>query len=516
MKLPWSSEWTFETIHLYNQHIANIAKDFGLDTYRNEVEVITSRRMLELYSSVGMPVGYTHWSQGKQFVREEGAYKGGSMGLAYEIVINTEPCKVYLMEENSLTMQALVIAHAGYGHNSFFKGNALFRAWTEADAIINYLDYAEKYIATATEKLGEGRVTRLLDACHALRNQGINKYPRRQKRSLADERRLSAEREEIRQYSVNDLWRTIPKSANVEVKDKKDANKNVLKEPQENLLYFFEKNAPFLEPEEREIVRIVRMIAQYFYPQMQTQIMNEGWATFWHYTILNEMYDRGLLEDGFMIEFLKSHSNVIYQPSYDHPRGGGLNVYALGFAMFSDMRRVCERGTWRGGAFIPNDAGQQQEDNNWFPHMVGSDWKKVLQDAMKNYRDESFIMQFLSPKVIRDFRLFVINDNSGSSEYVIDSIHDDDGYRNVRRAFASSRDITKTLPDIQAVEVDQRTDRKLTLRYTPQDGSSLEEKSMQKVVQYAANLWTCPVVLIEAKEGSTRQLASAKPQLRKD
>jgi stage V sporulation protein R len=101
-------------------------------------------------------------------------------------------------------------------------------------------------------------------------------------------------------------------------------------EPQENLLYFIEKNAPLLEPWQREIVRIVRRIGQYFYPQRQTQVMNEGWATFWHYTLLNRLYEGGYVNDGFMIEVLQSHTNVVFQPGFDSPYYNGINPYALG------------------------------------------------------------------------------------------------------------------------------------------------------------------------------------------
>ncbi len=85
-------------------------------------------------------------------------------------------------------------------------------------------------------------------------------------------------------------------------------------EPQENILYFIEKNAPLLQPWQREIVRIVRKIAQYFYPQGQTKVMNEGWASFWHYTLLHALYDEGLVTDEFMLEILHNHTNVIVQP----------------------------------------------------------------------------------------------------------------------------------------------------------------------------------------------------------
>ena len=109
---------------------------------------------MDAYASVGMPVNYRHWSYGKEFISTEKNYRRGHMGLAYEIVINSDPCIGYLMEENTMAMQALVIAHAAYGHNSFFKGNYLFRMWTDASSIIDYLVYAKNYIAECEERHG--------------------------------------------------------------------------------------------------------------------------------------------------------------------------------------------------------------------------------------------------------------------------------------------------------------------------------------------------------------------------
>ena len=127
-----TSEWTFELIQEYDRAIAEIADEFQLDTYPNQIEIISSEQMMDAYSSVGMPVGYHHWSYGKQFLQTQQNYQRGRMGLAYEIVINSNPSIAYLMEENTMTMQALVIAHACYGHNSFFKSNYLFKTWTDA------------------------------------------------------------------------------------------------------------------------------------------------------------------------------------------------------------------------------------------------------------------------------------------------------------------------------------------------------------------------------------------------
>ncbi len=147
--LSTGSDWTFELLETYEREIARVAGNFALDTYPNQIEIITSEQMMDAYASSAMPINYNHWSFGKHFLSVENSYRRGHMGLAYEIVFNSNPCIAYLMEENTLTMQALVIAHACYGHNSFFKNNYLFQTWTDAESIIDYMVFARKFIATA-------------------------------------------------------------------------------------------------------------------------------------------------------------------------------------------------------------------------------------------------------------------------------------------------------------------------------------------------------------------------------
>ena len=311
-----------------------------------------------------------------------------------------------------------------------------FKTWTNPDSIIDYLVFAKKYVMDCERRHGEEEVELILDSCHALMNYGVDRYKRPPRLSLQKERLRQKDREEYLQSQVNDLWRTIPKTDAAG-----DATKEFLfpSEPQENILYFIEKNAPLLEPWQRELVRIVRKIAQYFYPQRQTQVMNEGWATFWHYTILNTLYDKGLVSDGFIIEFLKTHTNVIYQPAYNSPYYSGINPYALGFAMMSDIRRICEHPT--------------EEDKRWFPEFAGSDWIKTLDFAMRNFKDESFIAQYLSPKLIRDFRLFSVLDDDGDNHLEVSAIHDDAGYRHVRRILANQYNLSVREPNIQVYNV---------------------------------------------------------------
>ncbi len=465
------SEWTFELIDKYDEEISKVAKEFKLDTYPNQIEVISAEQMMDAYSSVGMPVGYHHWSFGKQFLNTSKRYKRGQMGLAYEIVINSDPCIAYLMEENTITMQALVIAHAAYGHNSFFKGNYLFKTWTDASAIIDYLLFARNYISKCEDRYGLETVEQFLDSCHAIMNHGVDRYKRPPPISAEQEKNRQQEREEYLQQQVNELWRTLPTK---QEKEQSGSQERFPQEPQENLLYFIEKNAPLLEPWQREVVRIVRKIAQYFYPQRQTQVMNEGWATFWHYTILNRLYDKGLVTDGFMIEFLQSHTAVTYQPPFDSPWYSGINPYTLGFAMYQDLRRICED---------PSD-----EDKQWFPDIAGSDWLTTIHFAMENFKDESFILQFLSPKVIRDLKLFSIMDDDMENEYHINAIHDEKGYKIVREQLARQYNLSYREPNIQVWNVNIRGDRSLTLRHIPVDRIPMEGDT-EDVLKHIHRLW---------------------------
>jgi stage V sporulation protein R len=470
--LPAPSDWSFELIDRYHEVIKATAARFGLDTYPNQLEVITAEQMMDAYASVGMPVNYRHWSYGKEFIATEKNYRRGHMGLAYEIVINSNPCIAYLMEENTMAMQALVIAHAAYGHNSFFKGNYLFRMWTDASSIIDYLVYAKNYIAECEERHGLDAVEELLDSCHALMNHGVDRYRRPSRKSLADELRLRKDREAHAQSQVNELWRTLPKK--VEKDDDAPEAKRFPQEPQENLLYFIEKNAPLLEPWQREVVRIVRKVAQYFYPQRQTQVMNEGWATFWHHHLLNTMYDDGYLTDGMMIEWLKSHTNVIYQPPVGDRHYNGINPYALGFSMYTDLKRICEHPT--------------DEDRHWFPDIAGSDWLPTFDHAMRNFKDESFIGQFLSPTLMREMRLFAIVDDEKENELEVAAIHDEAGYHHVRQALSRQYDLGSREPNIQVWSVNLRGDRSLTLRHTQHNDRPLHETA-EEVLKHVARMW---------------------------
>src|SRR5690606_22583631 len=155
---------------------------------------------------------------------------------------------------------------------------------------------------------------------------------------------------------------------------------------------------------------------------------------FVHYHIINKMFEEGYLNDGFMLEFIKSHSSVLFQPEYNSKFYSGLNPYTLGFNIFMDLKRICQEPT--------------EEDKAWFPDLIGKDWLEQVLYVMENFRDDSFILQYLSPKVIRDMKLFTIIDNEGETEFEIGAIHNERGYRRVREQLAAQYDCASIIPNI--------------------------------------------------------------------
>ena len=259
----------------------------------------------------------------------------------------------------------------------------------------------------------------------------------------------------------------------------------LLRLPQENLLYFLEKTAPRLQPWQRELLRIVRNLAQYFYPQRQTKVMNEGTATFVHYRIMSRLHEQGRISDGSFLEFLQSHTNVVFQPDFDHPYFSGFNPYALGFAVMQDIERIVTS---------PDD-----EDKEWFPDIAGKgDAMEVLRDIWANYRDESFLSQFLSPRLIRQMRLFHLHDDPGESAGIrVDAIHDERGYRRIRRELSRQHDVGFLDANIEVVDVDLAGDRRLMLQHTVAGGAQLHETDARRVLQHLADLWGYDVSLVE-------------------
>ncbi len=480
------ADWNFHTLQRSYDAIERIAcEELGLEVYPNRIEVITAEQMLDVYTAHGMPLTYRHWSYGKHFLQHESSYRRGYSSLAYEVVINSNPCISYLMEENTATMQALVIAHAAFGHNHFFRNNHLFRQWTEASAILDYLEFARAYVATCEDKHGVAAVERVLDAAHALSRHGVYRHGGARSLNLTTDVKRERERRAYDEQVFNDLWRTVPGARPVVNADPIGERRRKLGLPEENLLYFLEKISPKLQSWERELIRIVRLIAQYFYPQPQAKVMNEGCATWVHQRIMTRLHETGQIDDAAFLEVLHSTSNVIMQPGFDHPAGGpGFNPYALGYAMMKDIERMCTEPT--------------KEDRAWFPDIAGNgDPLGTLRYAWANFRDESFVLQFLSPAVIRQFRMFRLLDDTADTTLLVDAIHDDAGYRSIRHSLARSYDPAEGDPDVQVVDGDLAGDRRLMLQHRTRPGRLLAARDAEATLRHIAGLWGYEVRLQE-------------------
>ena len=287
MSYLWTdTEWTWKLLHATYNEIEKIAiGEMGLDIYPNSLEIISSEQMLDAYSSIGMPVFYKHWSFGKHFTREKQLYSAGFQGLAYEIVINSNPCVSYLMEENTMTMQALVIAHAAFGHNHFFKNNAMYRMWTDASSIIDYLIFARDYIAKCEEREGHAQVEVFLDSCHALMNYGVNRFKRPSRLSATKEKERQKERDNFAQARVSELFDRLLKPTK-ELERYQFFQKN-----QKKTSFIFVKNTHQIYPNgnERSSVsfesyRNISILSH------KRKICNEGCATYVHYRIMQRLH----------------------------------------------------------------------------------------------------------------------------------------------------------------------------------------------------------------------------------
>jgi spore cortex formation protein SpoVR/YcgB (stage V sporulation) len=219
--------------------------------------------------------------------------------------------------------------------------------------------------------------------------------------------------------------------------------------------------------------------------------MNEGTATYVHYRIMSRLHQQGSISDGNFMEFLQSHTNVVFQPDFDDRRYPGFNPYALGFAMMRDIERIV--------------LSPDQEDREWFPDIAGKgDVMAVLRDVWTNYRDESFISQFLSPHLMRSLRMFHLHDDPAETAGIrVDAIHDERGYRRVRRELARQYDVGYIDPNIEVVDVDLAGDRRLMLRHAVVNGAQLNETDTRRVLQHLADLWSYDVSLVEVDAADT-------------
>lgn len=411
--------YTVKDLEKYNEKIEELAREMGLDYYTQEFEIISFEDMLCYEAYVGMPSHYSHWSYGKTYDRLKTSYKYNLSGLPYEMVINSDPCIAYLMKDNTLPVQILTIAHV-YGHNDFFKNNRLFKQYTNAKLTVekfkNHADRIRSYIHDPS--IGYEAVERILDAAHSIRYQchTFDKAPGHYEQKVEF--------------------------------------------PYANLLDFLSRFGQ-LEDWQRDILQIVEEESQYFYPQMETKIINEGWATFTHHTILQNL---GLPPD-MMLEFLKVHSGVVCQVP------GSLNPYFLGYKIWEDLY-----------------------------HKNGDDFKQLL-PIREQERDASFIRKYLTLDIALESNLCQFQEEE--RYYTISEVADSEGYKKIRNTLANEVGMGG-MPVVQVKDVNN-AENTLILEHV-EDGRELNLAYATETLKYVQTLWGGKVILLTTLSNIPRRI----------
>ena len=429
-------KYKLDDLEKWDERIMEIAAKHNLDPFPIEYESIDYYEMIGAMSHHGMPSFYSHWSFGKAFERTHQMYNLGQEGLPYELIINSNPSIAYLMRENPLPLQILIMAHC-VGHSDFFKNNRMFKN-TRPTSVIQSFRSAKKRIQGYIEDptIGIDEVEKVIDACHAIQFQTTKHGLRRRSQDEIKEEKiekLKKAKEDNDQLAINILNAQLEK---------------VPMEPDYDLLGFIAENAK-LPDWKRDIIEIIRQEGQYFWPQIQTKIMNEGWASYWHYTICHELD----LPTEIHLPIIKSHNQVI------RPHLGSINPYHLGFHMF---QRIKEK--------------------------FGMEECFIAREAC---HDSSFIRQYLDEKLCQDLNLFTYSDKKYQG-VLIDDISDDEGWENIRNELSKSAG-GGSIPIVYVDNVEKSGT--LIIRHE-HDGRDLEEDYARKVLNHIQNLWTNGTKLI--------------------
>lgn len=447
--------WDIGDLEAWDTRVRARVEAAGLDCYPQEFEVCDHTQMLAYMAYSGMPSHYPHWSYGKSFEKLKTLYDHGVSGLPYEMVINSNPALAYLMRDNSLLLQILTIAHV-YGHNDFFKNNFTFRS-TRADyTIATFKAHAQRIRRYQEDpSIGLDRVETLLDAAHALslqcrRNLAVRK--------LSDEDARQAALEAAR--PAPDPFQRIHRPQPHEEPDLR----HTPLVPDEDLLLFIRDHNPYLAEWERDLLTIVHEEAQYFIPQIETKIMNEGWASYWHKRILDGLD----LSPELQLEFIVRHNQVV------RPHEGSINPYHLGLRVWEHIHRIAGGGAAGDAAIFA---------------------------VRETDRDTAFLRRHLTEELLRELDLFEYQRKG--TDYVITRVADQEGWRQVRDTLIATVGMNG-VPVIRVVDGDAGGKRALALEHA-HDGRDLHPEYAERTLAFVHQLWQREVQL-ETVIGGKQQL----------
>ena len=420
------TDWSIDELGAWDDKICEIGRNFGLNWFDIDYEIIDYHEMISAMSYTGLPTHYRHWSFGKAYERTHMLYNAGASGLPYEMIINSNPSISYLMTENPMHVHILTMAHC-VGHSDFFKNNRMFFN-TSPELVIPKFKAAARYVKDLIEdpSIGIGEVEAIIDACHAIKYQ-LPRYPGIKRQSHQELKQIYAQR--ILEDTIGEY-------------DDFDLNKIPL-EREYNIMAFVSDHSRNLNEWQRNLISIVEESSHYFIPQALTKIMNEGWAVLMHEKIVKELN----LPDKYYIPFIKLHNQVV------RPHLGRVNPYHLGYNIF---KRI-------------------EEEHGFEACLL----------AREVHNDITFLRNYLDEELCHDLNLFSYSHKKNKGFSSIDETSDNEGWEKVRDSLIKSVGLN-SIPVIYVEEM--LKDHTLILRHE-HDGRDLDMQYAKKVFEYIRELW---------------------------
>src|SRR6266851_4981515 len=439
------------------------ARNFGLDPFPTHFELVPASIMYE-FASYSLPGRFSHWTHGKAYYRQKMQYDFG-LSKIYEMVVNTNPSYAFLMEMNNLLQQTFVVAHV-FGHTDFFKNNAYFQH-TSRRMIDKVSIHAER-IAKYEFDHGKAEVEHFLDAVLSIQEHvDYNLLVREEKPKDPDEQIPKSP------GPYDDLWNMGRQKKAEEERDRRPGKTPKFPEkPQKDLLLFLSQHSPHLESWQRDIVDIVRTEMLYFVPQMQTKILNEGWASIWHSRIMRRLGETGVISDAETIEFAQLHSGVL------SPSKTSLNPYYLGFKMYEDIERRWDNPT--------------QEEQDRLGRKPGLGRQKIF-EVRELESDVSFLRNYLTEDLVKELDLYLYK-KEGDEWVIVEK-----NWEKVRDTIVASM-TNFGRPYLVVDNGDYRGNRELYIKHL-YEGQELDMLYAEKTLQHVYTLWGRPVHLETLYEG---------------
>ncbi len=469
------------------QRVEAQARAFGLTYFPVVFEVVDYAQMNQLAAYTGFPVRYPHWRFGMEFEELSKSYEYG-LSKIYEMVINNDPTYAYLLEGNSMLDQKLVMAHV-YGHADFFRNNVYFSHTNRkmVDAMANHATRIRRY----RDRLGVEEVERFLDCCLAVDDLIDPQAAFRENYGLDETRREPEEgRATVRSLPAKDYMQRYinpPEILEQERQRREDERRRARRfppEPRRDVLGFLLHHAP-LETWEHDVLGIVREESYYFLPQRQTKIMNEGWASYWHTTLLSQK----LLDDSEVVEYADHHSGTTAVAP------GRLNPYKLGLELFREIEY-----RWNTGRFGRDwdECDDMSERANW-DRPTGKGREKIF-EVHRLHCDLSFLDEFMTEEFCRDQKLFTFAKDRRKDAWVVQSRE----FEEVKQALLFRLTNAGT-PLISVVDANFRNRGELLLVHQ-HDGVDLRLDWAREVLASLVRMWKRPVFLETVVEGRARRL----------